>query len=250
MALAFLRRHRWWFNWFLVVVIASFIYFYIPAFQGGEAGSRSEALATVGGLPITVAEFEVTSASGDAPIDLALEKGRTLRGVVRAAAVERFLSPGISLVDAGGSVVVAPAIEPDGTFEIVGLRAGAEYFAIVHDRTKDGDVRAFCTRVGGEIRVPADESDGGPVVIEVVPAGGLYVDLRGAFADGAAPATVEIAEAGGRLVRRFDGLVSRDFGWTLPVGEYVATLRVPGHEPIERRFRLEAEGESVSFRRE
>jgi peptidyl-prolyl cis-trans isomerase D len=58
MALAFLRRHRKWFNWFLVVVIASFIYFYIPAFQGGEAGTQSEALATVGGLPITVGEFQ------------------------------------------------------------------------------------------------------------------------------------------------------------------------------------------------
>jgi peptidyl-prolyl cis-trans isomerase D len=58
MALAFLRRHRWWFNWFLVVVIASFIYFYIPAFQSGDAGGPGEALATVGGLPITVGEFQ------------------------------------------------------------------------------------------------------------------------------------------------------------------------------------------------
>jgi peptidyl-prolyl cis-trans isomerase D len=58
MALAFLRRHRWWFNWFLVVIIASFIYFYIPAFHGSDTGTPGETLATVGGLPISVAEFQ------------------------------------------------------------------------------------------------------------------------------------------------------------------------------------------------
>lgn len=58
MALAFLRRHRWWFNWFLVVIIASFVYFYIPAFHESETGTPGETLATVGGLPISVAEFQ------------------------------------------------------------------------------------------------------------------------------------------------------------------------------------------------
>jgi peptidyl-prolyl cis-trans isomerase D len=57
MALAFLRRHRWWFNWFLVLVIASFIYFYIPT-PGGQAGTPGEVLATVGGAPIRVREFQ------------------------------------------------------------------------------------------------------------------------------------------------------------------------------------------------
>jgi peptidyl-prolyl cis-trans isomerase D len=57
MALAFLRRHRWWFNWFLVLVIASFIYFYIPT-PGGEAGTPGEVLARVGGLPITARDFQ------------------------------------------------------------------------------------------------------------------------------------------------------------------------------------------------
>ena len=58
MALAFLRRHRWWFNWFLVLIIASFVYFYIPAFRSGEPGSPGESLTVVGGLPISVGEFE------------------------------------------------------------------------------------------------------------------------------------------------------------------------------------------------
>jgi peptidyl-prolyl cis-trans isomerase D len=58
MALGFMRRHRRWLFAFLWVVIAAFIILYIPAFQGSTAGSPAEALANVGGLPITVGEFQ------------------------------------------------------------------------------------------------------------------------------------------------------------------------------------------------
>jgi peptidyl-prolyl cis-trans isomerase D len=57
MALAVMRRHRRWLFVFLWLVIAAFIILYIPAFQGADAGSPGEALAKVGGLPITVGEF-------------------------------------------------------------------------------------------------------------------------------------------------------------------------------------------------
>jgi peptidyl-prolyl cis-trans isomerase D len=57
MALAVMRRHRRWLFVFLWLVIAAFIILYIPAFQGADAGSPGEAMATVGGMPITVGEF-------------------------------------------------------------------------------------------------------------------------------------------------------------------------------------------------
>lgn len=57
MALAVMRRHRRWLFVFLWLVIAAFIILYIPAFQGADAGSPGEAMARVGGLPITVGEF-------------------------------------------------------------------------------------------------------------------------------------------------------------------------------------------------
>ncbi len=57
MALAAMRRHRRWLFGFLWLVIAAFIILYIPAFQGADAGSPGEAVARVGGLPITVGEF-------------------------------------------------------------------------------------------------------------------------------------------------------------------------------------------------
>jgi len=57
MALAVMRRHRRWLFVFLWLVIAAFIILYIPAFQGADAGSPGEAMAKVGGLPITVGEF-------------------------------------------------------------------------------------------------------------------------------------------------------------------------------------------------
>jgi peptidyl-prolyl cis-trans isomerase D len=58
MALGFMRRHRRWLYGFLWLVIAAFIILYIPAFQGAPAGSPGETLAKVGGLPISVGEFQ------------------------------------------------------------------------------------------------------------------------------------------------------------------------------------------------
>ena len=58
MALGFMRRHRRWLFAFLWIVIAAFIILYIPAFEGSTASGPSEALASVGGLPITVGEFQ------------------------------------------------------------------------------------------------------------------------------------------------------------------------------------------------
>src|SRR5262249_7692469 len=57
MALGFMRRHRAWLNWFLVIVIAAFILLYVPAFLKTDPGSPGEVLADVGGMPITVGEF-------------------------------------------------------------------------------------------------------------------------------------------------------------------------------------------------
>jgi peptidyl-prolyl cis-trans isomerase D len=53
-----MRRHRRWLYAFLWIVILGFIVFYIPAFQGADAGSPAEPLGYVGGLPITVGEFQ------------------------------------------------------------------------------------------------------------------------------------------------------------------------------------------------
>lgn len=58
MALALMRRHRRWLFAFLWVVIAAFIILYLTPFQGTSAGSPGETLASVGGLPISVGEFQ------------------------------------------------------------------------------------------------------------------------------------------------------------------------------------------------
>lgn len=58
MALGFMRRHRRWLYVFLWVVILGFVVFYIPAFQGSDEGTPSEALGFVGGTPISVGEFQ------------------------------------------------------------------------------------------------------------------------------------------------------------------------------------------------
>jgi peptidyl-prolyl cis-trans isomerase D len=58
MALALMRRHRRWLFAFLWVVIAAFIILYLTPFQGTSAGSPGETLASVGGMPISVGEFQ------------------------------------------------------------------------------------------------------------------------------------------------------------------------------------------------
>ena len=58
MALAVLRRHRRWLYVFLWLVIAAFIILYIPAFQDRGQGTPAETVVSVGGLPVSVGEFQ------------------------------------------------------------------------------------------------------------------------------------------------------------------------------------------------
>jgi peptidyl-prolyl cis-trans isomerase D len=60
MALALMRRHRRWLYIFLWLVIAAFIILYIPALQDEGQGTPGEAVVRVGGLPISVGEFQRT----------------------------------------------------------------------------------------------------------------------------------------------------------------------------------------------
>ncbi|HSD67515.1 MAG TPA: SurA N-terminal domain-containing protein, partial [Vicinamibacteria bacterium] len=60
MALALMRRHKRWLYIFLWLVIAAFIILYIPAFQDEGRGTPGEAVMTVGGLPVSVGEFQRT----------------------------------------------------------------------------------------------------------------------------------------------------------------------------------------------
>jgi peptidyl-prolyl cis-trans isomerase D len=58
MALALMRRHRRWLYIFLWLVIAAFIILYIPALQDEGQGTPGETVVSVGGLPVSVAEFQ------------------------------------------------------------------------------------------------------------------------------------------------------------------------------------------------
>src|SRR5439155_1610352 len=58
MALGFMRRHRGWLNWFLVLIIAAFILLYVPAFLKTDTGAPGEVLADVGGMTIPRGEFD------------------------------------------------------------------------------------------------------------------------------------------------------------------------------------------------
>jgi peptidyl-prolyl cis-trans isomerase D len=53
-----MRRHKAWLNWTLVLVVAAFIWFYVPDFfDRGQAGTLNEVVATVGNEEITAGAF-------------------------------------------------------------------------------------------------------------------------------------------------------------------------------------------------
>src|SRR2546430_783159 len=83
MALGFMRRHRWWLNWFLVLIIAAFILLYVPAFLKTDTGAPGEVLADVGGLSITRGEFD-----------------KTLRERMGAEQLEALVTDGVSVTPA------------------------------------------------------------------------------------------------------------------------------------------------------
>lgn len=58
MALGFMRRHRGWLKYMLLLVVLAFIILYIPAFQDADAGGPGEVVARVGGEAVTAAEFQ------------------------------------------------------------------------------------------------------------------------------------------------------------------------------------------------
>jgi peptidyl-prolyl cis-trans isomerase D len=60
MALALMRRHRRWLYIFLWLVIAAFIILYIPALTTKGQGMPGETVVNVGGLPVSVGEFQRT----------------------------------------------------------------------------------------------------------------------------------------------------------------------------------------------
>lgn len=58
MALAAMRRHRRWLYGFLWLVILAFVILYVPALQDQGQGTPGETVVSVGGLPISVAEYQ------------------------------------------------------------------------------------------------------------------------------------------------------------------------------------------------
>jgi peptidyl-prolyl cis-trans isomerase D len=60
MALALMRRHKRWLYVFLWLVIAAFIILYIPALTTKGQGMPGETVVSVGGLPVSVGEFQRT----------------------------------------------------------------------------------------------------------------------------------------------------------------------------------------------
>src|SRR5262245_11654537 len=58
MALGFMRRHREWLKYLLLVVVLAFIILYIPAFRAAGAGGANNIVARVGDENITVSEFQ------------------------------------------------------------------------------------------------------------------------------------------------------------------------------------------------
>ncbi|HEX9187451.1 MAG TPA: SurA N-terminal domain-containing protein [Vicinamibacteria bacterium] len=132
MALALMRRHRRWLYIFLWLVIAAFIILYIPAFQDAGQGTPGEAVVNVGGLPVSVAEFQRTYTRQRQIYDrlyqgrldetmlrqLGLEE-QVLEGLVTDRLVEleaRRLGVAVSDEAVARAIATSPEFQDDGKF--------------------------------------------------------------------------------------------------------------------------------------
>jgi peptidyl-prolyl cis-trans isomerase D len=94
MALALMRRHRRWLYVFLWLVIAAFIILYIPALTTQGEGTPGEAVASVGGLPVSVGEFQRTY-SRQRQIYDRLYQGRLDENMLRQLGLEEQVLDGL-----------------------------------------------------------------------------------------------------------------------------------------------------------
>jgi peptidyl-prolyl cis-trans isomerase D len=94
MALAVMRRHRRWLYIFLWLVIAAFIILYIPAFQNDNQGTPGEAVVRVGGLPVSVGEFQRAYYRQRAMYDR-LYQGRLDEAMLRRLGLENQVLEGL-----------------------------------------------------------------------------------------------------------------------------------------------------------
>ena len=132
MALALMRRHKRWLYVFLWLVIAAFIILYIPAFQDEGRGTPGEAVVTVGGLPVSVGEFQRTYYRQRQMYDR-LYQGRLDENMLRQLGIEEQVLEGLvteRLVEletkrlgiavsdeaVGRAIATSPEFQVDGAF--------------------------------------------------------------------------------------------------------------------------------------
>ena len=132
MALALMRRHRRWLYIFLWLVIAAFIILYIPALTTEGQGTPGEAVVTVGGLPVSVGEFQRTYRRQRQMYDQ-LYQGRLDENMLRQMGLEeqvldslvgdrlvelesRRLGVSVSNEALARAIATAPEFQDDGRF--------------------------------------------------------------------------------------------------------------------------------------
>jgi peptidyl-prolyl cis-trans isomerase D len=94
MALALMRRHRRWLYVFLWLVIAAFIILYIPALTTDSQGTPGETVVSVGGLPVSVGEFQRTFTRQRQMYDR-LYQGRLDQSMLRQLGLEEQVLEGL-----------------------------------------------------------------------------------------------------------------------------------------------------------
>jgi len=224
-------------------------------FTGVPAGSW-RLYARVDGYAAHDAITIVAPTEGEVAYTLALRRGLTIRGVVRA-------TDGSSL--AGCTLVLAPIasgrhaqtkLEADASFEFTSFRPGERYRAELFGNAG----RCFVAPAHSELTVA--NHDALDVTLEVVPAGYAFVTSlnprlgmpRGSGGneeganDVAQSSFVVVADSNGREVLKRRCVRSTGLPVFLPFGEYSFRLEVPGEAPLEQRVELStAERTDVIF---
>lgn len=224
-------------------------------FTGVPAGSW-RLYARVDGYAAHDAITIVAPAEGEVAHTLALQRGLTIRGVVRATDGSSLAGCTLVLAPIGSGRHANTKLGSDASFEFTSFRPGERYRAELYGMTG----RFFVTPTHSELTVA--NHDALDVTLEVVPAGYAFVTSlnprlgmphgHGGNEEGANDVTqrsyVVVFDSLGMEVARRRCVRSTGMPLFLPFGVYSFRLEVSGEAPLEQRVELStAERTDVIF---
>ncbi len=226
----------------------------ILEFDGVEPGVWRLEVRAARYATATMRDVSVEPSGRAVSLDVRLERGAAIRGVVRAAAGEALEGGELEIQGADGSVAAETTVEPGGAFAVEGVRAPGRFAVAVRQVDRSGrHVGLWRARAGDEIVLGAGDAseirrdvvlERAGLVLVSLERSALFPAERGPAANSESllelrsRSRIEIRDSSGRVAFEKNGLLSDSLATTLACGDHAVSIFVPGYEPFERSIRV------------